>query len=150
MQMNGMAELLTVAHYWHLWKDADPRFIVLVLHNNDLSLVSWEMRAMQGAPKFEATQRLPECNYASFAEMIGIKGIRVERPEQVRAAWEQAFATGGPVVIDAVCDPNVPPLPPHVTWKQSTALLSSLLKGDPDAGQIVRQIVKSKAVELVH
>jgi pyruvate dehydrogenase (quinone) len=150
MQMNGMAELLTVAHYWHLWKAADPRFIVLVLHNNDLSLVSWEMRAMQGAPKFEATQRLPECNYAAFAEMIGMKGIRVERPEQVRTAWEQAFATGGPVVIDAVCDPNVPPLPPHVTWKQSTALLSSLLKGDPDAGQIVRQIVKSKAVELVH
>lgn len=150
MQMNGMAELLTVAHYWHHWKHADPRFVVLVLHNNDLSLVSWEMRAMQGAPRFEATQRLPECDYAAFANMIGLTGIRVERPEEIASAWEQAFSAQGPIVLDAVCDPNVPPLPPHVTWKQSTALLASLLKGDPDAGDIVRQIVKGKAAELVH
>jgi pyruvate dehydrogenase (quinone) len=124
--------------------------VVLVLHNNDLSLVSWEMRAMQGAPRFEATQRLPECDYAAFANIIGLTGIRVERPEEIASAWEQAFSALGPVVLDAVCDPNVPPLPPHVTWKQSTALLSSLLKGDSDAGDIVRQIVKSKAAELVH
>ncbi len=150
MQMNGLAELLTIAHYRHEWKDADPRLIVLVLHNNDLNRVTWEMRAMQGEPKFEASQRLPDCDYAAFAEMIGLKGIRVDDPNQVGAAWDSAFAADEPVVLDAICDPNVPPLPPHVTWEQTAALMSSLLKGDADAGDVVRHMVKSKVTELVH
>jgi pyruvate dehydrogenase (quinone) len=150
MQMNGLAELLTIVHYRHEWQDGDPRLIVLVLHNNDLNLVTWEMRAMQGEPKFEASQRLPDCNYAAFADMIGLKGIRVDDPEEVGAAWDAAFAADEPVVLDAICDPNVPPIPPHVTWEQTAALMSSLLKGDADAGDIVRQVVKSKVTELVH
>jgi pyruvate dehydrogenase (quinone) len=150
MQMNGLAELLTIVHYRHEWKDGDPRLIVLVLHNNDLNLVTWEMRAMQGEPKFELSQRLPECNYAAFADMIGLKGIRVDDPEEVGAAWDAAFAADEPIVLDAICDPNVPPIPPHVTWEQTAALMSSLLKGDAAAGDIVRHIVKSKVTELVH
>jgi len=148
MQMNGMAELLTIAHYWHLWKDADPRLVVVVLHNNDLSMVSWEMRALQGAPKFEASQRLPECNYAAFAESIGLTGIHVDRPEDLEEACDSAFAQQSPVVIDAICDPNVPPMPPHVSWEESRALLSALIKGDPDTGEIVRQVLKHQAVAL--
>jgi pyruvate dehydrogenase (quinone) len=148
MQMNGMAEMLTVAKYWKRW--ATPHLIFLVLHNNDLSQVTWEMRAMEGDAKFEASQDLPDCDYAGFAEMIGLKGIRVDHPDQVGDAWVEAFAADRPVVLDAITDPNVPPLPPHATLEQSMALLSALWKGDPDSDEIVRQAFKGKIAEVFH
>ena len=110
MQMNGNAELLTAAAQRHKWKD--QRLIVLVLNNGDLNMVTWEMRVMSGNPRYEASQRLPPFNYAEYAERIGFLGLRVERPEEVAAAWDQALASDRPVVIDAVTDPNVPPSPP--------------------------------------
>ena len=146
MQMNGLAELLTIAKYWNQW--SDPRLIVLVLHNNDLSQVTWEMRAMQGDPKFEASQGLPECDYAGFAELIGLKGIRMDRPDHVAQRWQDAFAADRPVVVDAITDPNVPPLPPHTTWKQAMSMLSALWKGDPDSGDIIRNSFKGKIKEF--
>jgi len=149
MQMNGMAELLTIARYWHKWKDQDPRLIVLVLHNGDLNLVTWELRAMGGHPRFDESQLLPECDYAAFARSIGLDGIRVETPDQIAPAWQAAFAATRPVVIDVICDPNVPPLPPHVTWEESKNMLAALLKGDPAAGQIILQTVKGKLAGLV-
>ena len=147
MQMNGMAELLTVAKYRGRWKAPQPVF--LVLHNNDLNQVTWEMRAMQGDPKFEATQDLPDFDYAAFAEMAGLRGIRLDRPERIGAVWDEALASDRPVVVDAHVDPNVPPLPPHITWKQAKAMMSSLLKGDPDAGAVVRQSFKGKIREFI-
>jgi pyruvate dehydrogenase (quinone) len=146
MQMNGMAELLTIAKYWKTWQD--PRLVILVLHNNDLSQVTWEMRAMEGDPRFEASQQLPDCDYARFADMIGLRGLRVDNPDHVADAWDQAFASDRPVVVDAITDPNVPPLPPHTTWEQGMAMLSALWKGDPDAGQIIRQSFKGKLKEF--
>lgn len=146
MQMNGMAELITIAKYWKEW--ATPHLVILVLHNNDLSQVTWEMRAMEGDPKLEATQNLPDCNYAAFADSIGLKGIRMEKPSDVVPGWEEAFASDRPVVVDALTDPNVPPLPPHTTWEQSKAMISALWKGDTDAGDIIRQSFKGKWAEL--
>jgi pyruvate dehydrogenase (quinone) len=146
MQMNGMAELLTIAKYWKTWQD--PRLVILVLHNNDLSQVTWEMRAMEGDPRFEASQQLPDCDYARFADMIGLRGLRVDNPDHVADAWDQAFASDRPIVVDAITDPNVPPLPPHTTWEQGMAMLSALWKGDPDAGQIIRQSFKGKLKEF--
>ena len=70
MQMNGMAELITVAQYWQQW--SDPRLIIAVLHNNDLNQVTWEMRAMEGSPKFAASQTLPDVDYAAFARSLGL------------------------------------------------------------------------------
>jgi pyruvate dehydrogenase (quinone) len=148
VQMNGLLELLTVAKYWKRW--ADPRFVVMVLHNNDLNMVTWEMRAMEGDPKFEASQDIPDFNYAQFADMVGLKGIRVETPEAVGPAWDEAFNAGKPVVIDAVTDPNIPPLPPHITWKQAQAMMSSMLKGDPDLGAVVRKSFKGIMREFIH
>jgi pyruvate dehydrogenase (quinone) len=148
MQMNGMAEMLTVAKYWKRW--ATPHLIFLVLHNNDLCQVTWEMRAMEGNPRFEASQQLPECDYAGFAEMIGLKGIHVDHPDQIANAWVEAFAADRPVVLDVLADPNVPPLPPHATFEQSAALLSALWKGDPDSDEIVRQAFKGKIAEVFH
>lgn len=145
MQMNGMNELLTIRKYWQEW--SDPRLVILVVHNNDLSMVTWEMRAMGGEPKFEESQVLPDFNYASFANLAGLKGLRISRPDEIVPAWEQAFAADCPVVVDALCDPNVPPMPPHVTWEQTKAMLSSLIKGDPDAGDVIRQAFKGKIKE---
>jgi thiamine pyrophosphate-dependent acetolactate synthase large subunit-like protein len=116
MQMNGMAELLTIGRYRDRWSDG--RLVVCVLHNNDLNQVTWELRAMGGAPKFEESQVLPEVSYADFATGIGLPGITVRHPDQLRPAWEQAFAAAGPTVIDVYCDPEVPPIPPHATLDQ--------------------------------
>jgi pyruvate dehydrogenase (quinone) len=147
MQMNGMNELLTIAKYWAQW--SDPRLIILVVHNNDLNQVTWEMRAMEGDPKYEASQELPDFDYAAFAEMVGLKGIRVDSPDMIVSAWNEAFSASRPVLVDAICDPNVPPLPPHITWRQSTAMLRSILKGDPDSGAVIRGSFKEVMAEYL-
>jgi pyruvate dehydrogenase (quinone) len=137
MQMNGINELITVAKYWRQW--SDPRFIVLVLNNHDLNQVTWEMRAMEGDPKFEASQDVPEFGYARYAESLGLKGIRVDNPAAVGPAWDEALSANKPVVYEAVTDPEVPPLPPHITIKQAKAMAEALIKGDPGFADIIRQ-----------
>jgi pyruvate dehydrogenase (quinone) len=131
MQMSGINELITISKYWQQW--IDPRLVVIVLNNRDLNFVTWEMRAAEGDPKFEASQDLPDVSYARFAESLGLDGITVARPEDVAPALEQALRARRPTIVDAYTDPNVPPLPPHVTMDQAKAFVSSMLKGDPDA-----------------
>ena len=140
MQMNGLNTLITVSKYWKSW--ADPRWVCLVLHNNDLNQVTWEQRAMTGDIKFEATQDLPDFPYAAFAVSIGLRGIRVDDPDKVAEAWRQALGAERPTVIDAIVDPNVPTLPPHITFEQARKFTMTLLKGDPNETGIVKQAVK--------
>jgi pyruvate dehydrogenase (quinone) len=144
MQMNGMAELITIAKYWKEW--ADPRLVVLVLNNRDLNQVTWEQRVMAGDPKFLGSQSLPDVPYHKFAELIGLRGIFVDNPDHVASAWEQAFAADRPVVLEAYADPNVPPLPPHITLKQARAFASSMF-GEPELGSVIgntaRQVLAS-------
>ena len=140
MQMNGINSLVTVADRWKAW--TDPRFIVLVLNNHDLNQVTWEMRVMSGDPKFEASQRLPDFPFAEYGKLLGLEGIKVERPEDVGPAWEQALAAKRPVVFEAMTDPDVPPLPPHIRLKQAKGFASSLIKGDPNELGIVRQSIR--------
>jgi pyruvate dehydrogenase (quinone) len=137
MQMNGNNGLITISKYWQQW--ADPRLIVLVLHNNDLNQVTWEQRALAGDPKFQCSQDLPDFPYAQYAESLGLKGIVVDTPSAIGAAWDQALAADRPMVIDAITDPDVPPLPPHITLEQAKAYASALFKGDPNTGGIIRQ-----------
>jgi pyruvate dehydrogenase (quinone) len=137
MQMNGNAELLTVAKYYEQW--SDPRLIVLVLNNRDLNQVTWEMRALEGDPKYAASQDLPDFAYAQYAELIGLRGIRVERPEDVGPAWDSALSAARPVVLEVRVDPDVPPLPPHITLKQARAFAMSLLRGDEEEGGVIKQ-----------
>jgi pyruvate dehydrogenase (quinone) len=146
MQMNGINELITIAKYRDRWPD--QRLIVLVLNNRDLNQVTWEQRAMEGDPKFEGSQELPDFPYARYAEMLGLVGIRVDRPAEVADAWDHALASDRPVVYEAITDPEVPPLPPHITLEQARAMSSALLKGDPNARQIMRQSFKQKVQEL--
>src|SRR6478752_5394053 len=140
MQMNGLNELITVAKYWKEW--SDPRFVCLVLNNRDLNMVTWEQRIMMGDIKFEASQTLPDFGYAQYAESLGLTGIKVDRPEMLGDAWDRALGADRPVVLEAVTDPDVPTLPPHITIEQAKNFTKTLLKGDPNESGIVKQAVK--------
>ena len=140
MQMNGINGLITVAKYWQQW--GNGRLVIMVLNNRDLNLVTWEERVMGGNPKFEASQTMPDFPYAAYAELLGLKGIRVDTPEGVAAGWEAAFMADRPCVLEMVVDPNVPPLPPDVSPKQAGAYFAALLKGDPEALATVKASIK--------
>jgi pyruvate dehydrogenase (quinone) len=144
MQMNGINGLITIAKYWEEW--SNPRLVVLVLNNRDLNQVTWEQRALAGDPKFPASQEVPDFPYAGFAESLGLMGVRVDRPEQIGDAWDRVLGADRPAVLEAVTDPNVPPLPPHITWEQAKAFASSVFKGDAEALGFIKQTVKD-AVE---
>ena len=140
MQMNGMNEMITIAKYWRRW--SNPHLIVMVLNNRDLNQVTWEQRAMEGDPKFEASQDVPDFRYAAYAELIGLRGLRVDQPEKLGAAWDYAMGADRPVILEVYADPDVPPLPPHITFKQASAYTSAILKGDADSPGIIKQSVK--------
>jgi pyruvate dehydrogenase (quinone) len=141
MQMNGVNELITVAKRWRSW--ADPRFVVLVLNNQDLSFVTWEARAQQGVVPFAESLGVPDVPYAQWAELLGLSGVRIDSPDQVDAAWDAALAADRPFVIDAVVDKDMPMLPPHVSLEQALGTLKSQLSGDPAAPGILRQGLRS-------
>ena len=141
MQMNGLTELITISKYWQRW--ADPRLVIMVLNNRDLAYVTWEERVQTGDPKWEPSQALPDVPYADFAQLIGLGGLRVEDPEQVGAAWETALSADRPFVLDMVTDPNVPPLPPHITLKQARHFMGALAKGDPESGSVIVDTARS-------
>ena len=147
MQMNGLAELLTVKRYQHLW--SDPRLVVCVFHNNDLNQVTWELRAMGGAPKFEESQSLPDVSYAEVARAMGLSAISVEHPHEVGDAWDRALSADQPTVLDVRCDPEVPPIPPHATYEQLKDIAAAVLKGDPNAWHLMVQGAKTKAQEFL-
>jgi pyruvate dehydrogenase (quinone) len=147
MQMNGINELITIAKYWQRW--SDPRLVVLVLNNRDLNMVTWEQRALEGDPKFEASQDLPDFPYARYAELLGLVGIRVDSPEEVGAAWEQVLGADRPAVFEAVTDPEVPPLPPHITFEQATHFGLAVARGDPGRRAMLEQSLKAKLKELL-
>jgi pyruvate dehydrogenase (quinone) len=147
MQMNGLAELITIARYWTQW--TDPRLVVAVLHNNDLNQVTWEMRAMQGAPKFVESQTLPDVDYAAFARGLGLHARNIDKPEDLGDAWDQALSADRPTVLDVRCDPNIPPIPPHATLEQVRSLAGAVLHGDEDTWGFIKQGIKQKAQEFI-
>ena len=147
MQMNGLAELITIKHYWQEW--ADPRLVVAVLHNDDLNQVTWEMRAMEGAPKFAESQTLPSVDYASWAASLGLQGIAVDKPDDIGPAWDRALAADRPTLLDVRCDPNVPPIPPHATLEQMQDAGQAILHGDEDRWGIVKEGIKTKVQEFL-
>jgi pyruvate dehydrogenase (quinone) len=146
MQMNGMAELITAAKYHADWSDS--RLVVGVWNNRDLNQVTWEMRAMGGAPEFLPSQSLPDVPYAEFARSIGLNGILAEKAEEVEPAWREALAADRPTVVEFMTDPAVPPIPPHATLEQIENAAVSVLRGDADRAGVVRQGVKAKVQEL--
>ena len=146
MQMLGNNALIDIAHYAERW--TNPQCVIVVLHNNDLNQVTWEQRVLSGDPKLQASQVLPDFPFARYAEVVGLKGLRVERPEDVGAAWDEALAANCPVVYEAITDPEVPPLPPHIRFEQAQKMAMAL-PGDPHTGRIIKQSLKGKLEEFV-
>lgn len=143
MQMNNMAELITIEKYWRDWPD--PRLIVCVFNNEDLNEVTWEQRVMEGDPKYEASQVVPNVAYAQFAELIGLRGIFIDEPDGLHDAWRSALNSDRPVVIEVKTDPDVAPLPPHITIKEARNFVKAMAGGDPSVGNVLadtaRQII---------
>jgi pyruvate dehydrogenase (quinone) len=148
MQMLGINALIDIANRYESW--SNRQLVVLVLNNRDLNQVTWEQRVLAGDPKLDASQVIPDFPYARYGELLGLRGLRVDSPEQVAPAWDEALAADRPVVYEAITDPEVPPLPPHIRLDQAQHLAKALVKGDPAAGRIVRQSVKGKIKEFVN
>jgi pyruvate dehydrogenase (quinone) len=148
MQMNGINALIDAARYWREW--SDPRLILLVVHNNDLNQVTWEQRVLAGDPKLDASQDLPDFPFADYARLLGLDGARVDDPDQIRPTWERAVNADRPFVFEAITDPNVPPLPPHIRMDQAKKMGMALIGGEDEAPGIVKQAIKGKWQELVN
>jgi pyruvate dehydrogenase (quinone) len=148
MQMLGINGLIDIAKYADRF--SDPRLIVLVLNNHDLNQVTWEQRVLEGDPKLEVSQEIPDFPYARYAELLGLRGIKVETPDAVAPAWDEAFAADRPTVIEAVVDPEVPPLPPHIRFDQAKELAQAIRKGDPATGRFMRHALRGKLEEFLH
>jgi pyruvate dehydrogenase (quinone) len=148
MQMLGINALIDIAKY----KDrfTNKQLVVLVLNNHDLNQVTWEQRVLSGDKKLEASQVIPDFPYARYAELIGLHGIRIDSPDQVAGAWDEALSADGPVLVEAVTDPEVPPLPPHIRFDQAKEMAVAMAKGDPNRGRIVRESLKGKLAEFVN
>ena len=147
MLMNGINELVTIANYWKEW--SDPRLIVMVLANRDLNQVTWEQRVLAGDPKYQCSQIVPSFEFARYAAMVGLTGIRVDKTDQIGAAWEQALAAKRPVVLEAVTDPEVPTLPPHISFEQAKKFTRSMLKGEPHLGHMIKQTFKEAVTSIL-
>lgn len=140
MQMNNMAELITVSKYWQRW--SSPKWICCVWNNEDLNQVTWEQRVMEGNPRFDATQQIPDVPYHKFAELIGMKGIFCDDLDHVGAAWEEALAADLPVVLEFKTDPDVPPLPSHITLAEAKKFATTIIKGDSREGSMIAGAVR--------
>ncbi|RKR03451.1 pyruvate dehydrogenase (quinone) [Kushneria sinocarnis] len=147
MQMAGNAELITIANFWKRWDD--PRLVIMVLNNQDLNQVTWEMRAQVGDPKYPGSQDLPDFPYAQYAELLGLQGIRVDEPDALADAWERALNADRPTVLEVITDPNVPPIPPHIKRAQAKAYMSALIHGDPDSMGIVKESFRQFSNSIV-
>lgn len=144
-QMLGMNGLITVKRHWKQW--SNPTFVVLVLHNDDLNQVSWEMREV-GDPRWDTAQLVEEFDYAGYAELLGFEGLRVDQPGDIDAAWDRALAADRPVVLDVVTDRNVPPLPAHVTFEQAKGVAKALIDGDPERRRVAIEGGRAMAKEM--
>ena len=147
MQMLGLNALIDIAHYAKRWPD--QRVVISVLNNRDLNQVTWEQRVMSGDPKLDASQVLPPFDYAGYARLLGLHGVRVERPEDVGGAWDEALAAGRPALIEFVTDPEVPPLPPHIRFEQAKEFAHTLISGDPAGAEMVKQSIRGKLAEFL-
>jgi pyruvate dehydrogenase (quinone) len=147
MQMNNMAELITIAKYWERW--TDKRLVTCVFNNEDLNEVTWEQRVMNGNPRFDASQDIPNVAYAQFAELIGLKGIYVDEPDQLGDAWQQALTAEGPVVLEVKTDPEIAPLPPHISFKQARGFMLSMAR-EENAGHVIRDTAGQVVNALLH
>jgi pyruvate dehydrogenase (quinone) len=146
-QMNGMNELITVAKYRERWPD--QRLVFCIFNNEDLNQVTWEQRVLAGDPKFPGTQQIPDFPAARYAELVGLLGIRIDRPEDLAGAWSEVLTADRPAVLEVVVDPEIPPLPPHLTVEQAKKMAKAMVKGDPERTGVMEKSLLGKLEEFL-
>src|SRR6478672_3425601 len=147
MQMNNMAELITIAKYMDRW--GDKRLVTCVFNNEDLNEVTWEQRVVNANPRFDASQDIPDVRYSKFAELVGLKGIYVDDPKDLGSAWDEALSADRPVVLEVKTDPEIAPLPPHITLKEAKNFMLSVRK-DGDAGHVIKDAARQVMNAVLH
>jgi pyruvate dehydrogenase (quinone) len=147
MQMNGLNELITIAKYRERW--SNQTLVICVFNNQDLNQVTWEQRVLAGDPKYIGSQQIPDFPYARYAEMIGLHGLRVDTPDDVGSGWDEVLSTDRPSVLEVVVDPEIPPLPPHITAEQTKKMARAMVKGDPEAVGVMTKSLMAKLEELL-
>ena len=145
-QMNGMNELITVKRYVERW--SDRRLVWCVFANQDLNQVTWEQRVLAGDPKFMGSQWLPDFPYAKYAELVGFTGLFCDDGDAMARTWHEALAASGPVVLEVRVDPEIPPLPPHITPTQAEEMAKALMKGDPERIGVMEKSLLGKLQEF--
>ena len=146
MQMNGLNVMITVSKYWRRW--SNPTFILMVLNNEDLNQVTWEERVQLGDGKTPLTQTIPNFPYHKYAELLGFKGIYCDDPERIGAAWDEALASDCPVIMNMKADPNVPPLPPHITLKDAKNFMT-MMADEPELASVIKNSAKQMLASIL-
>jgi pyruvate dehydrogenase (quinone) len=146
-QMNGMNELITVAKYRDRWPD--QRLVFCIFNNQDLNQVTWEQRVLAGDPKFPGTQQIPDFPAARYAELVGLLGIRIDNPDDLAGAWSEVLTADRPAVLEVVVDPEIPPLPPHITVEQAKNMAKAMVKGDPEGAGVMEKSLLGKLQEFM-
>ncbi len=147
MQMNGLNELITIAKYRERW--SNQTLVICVFNNQDLNQVTWEQRVLAGDPKYVGSQQIPDFPYARYAEMIGLHGLRVDTPDDVGSGWDEVLSVDRPSVLEVVVDPEIPPLPPHITAEQTKKMARAMVKGDPETAGVMTKSLKAKLEEFL-
>jgi pyruvate dehydrogenase (quinone) len=135
-----MAELATLVKY-------KMRVAVVVVKNNVLGQIKWEQMILEGNPEFGV--ELQPIDFAKIGEACGARGFTIERPQEAEATFREALSHSGPVVIQAVVDPNEPPMPGKVTTQQAYKLAKALARGQKDAVKIMETIAEDQLREVI-
>jgi pyruvate dehydrogenase (quinone)/pyruvate oxidase len=120
---------------------------IIVIKNNTLGQIKWEQMVFLGNPEYGCD--LHPIDFAAFARACGGTGFTIEDPAECGAVLDQALETPGPVVVQAVVDPMVPPMPAKITLDQATKFAESLARGEPNRSKIAWTILSDKVRELV-
>ena len=132
MQMNGLNVMITISKYWKEW--SKPEADRHGAEQPGPEPGDLEERVQLGDGKTESTQSIPDFAYHSYAELLGLTGIVVRHVDQLGAAWDEAFNADRPVIMNVYADPNVPPLPPHITFKDAKNFLT-MMRTEPGTRQ---------------
>jgi pyruvate dehydrogenase (quinone)/pyruvate oxidase len=120
---------------------------VVVVKNNSLGQIRWEQMAFLGNPEYGCD--LQPIDFAAFARACGATGLTIDDPAACGATLAQALAVPGPVVVEAVVDPDTPPLPAKISREQAVNFAEAMARGEPGRFKIMKTVFKDKVRELI-
>lgn len=135
-----MGEIATLAKYQLPVK-------VIVVKNNVLGQIKWEQMILEGNPEYGV--ELQPIDFAKVAEGCGVRGFSITHPEQAESILREALAHPGPAIIEALVDPNEPPMPGKIHTDQAVKFAKAILRGEKNGGKIIRDIAEDKIREVV-